>query len=483
MIPMLIGISLLAFVISINAPVDPIEKLTRSAESEGEAGSSSVATKIQKQEWRKKLGLDLPIFYFSISNIATTDTLYKIQDRDHQNNLSRLTHETGNWKNVSTYYNHLLKLERKYEKIDIKKVIEQDSLLDVNLINEAKNQFGITVKNLLSNSDSRIISNGFKTLYSLIDNNEFLEPLEKQVNKAKESKNYLENHKTKWKTYIPSINWYGFKNQYHTWLFGNGKDRKGLIRGDFGFSYRDQKKVEEKIWEKIGISFKFSLISILIAYLVSIPLGIFSAYRKDSTADRTISVILFVLYAMPSFFVGLLLLFAFANPDTYSFFPAGGLKDPTTWNPDWKWWHLDAIKHSSKYLILPIITYTYSSFAFLSRIMRIGMIDVINQDYIRTARAKGLSEKTVILKHALRNSLLPIITVFAAIFPMAIGGSIIIEVIFSIPGIGVEILNSLTGGDYPMIITIFTISGFLTMVGYLVSDLLYAVADPRISYK
>ena len=115
--------------------------------------------------------------------------------------------------------------------------------------------------------------------------------------------------------------------------------------------------------------------------------------------------------------------------------------------------------------------------------MRIGMIDVINQDYIRTARAKGLSEKKVILKHALRNSLLPIITVFAAIFPMAIGGSIIIEVIFSIPGIGVEILNSLTGGDYPMIITIFTISGFLTMIGYLVSDLLYAVADPRISYK
>ena len=100
---------------------------------------------------------------------------------------------------------------------------------------------------------------------------------------------------------------------------------------------------------------------------------------------------------MPSFFVGLLLLFAFANPDTYSFFLLG-LKDPTTWNPDWKWWHWDAIEHTIPYLILPIITYTYSSFAFLSRIMRIGMIDVINQDYIRTARAKGLSE-TVILKH------------------------------------------------------------------------------------
>jgi peptide/nickel transport system permease protein len=115
--------------------------------------------------------------------------------------------------------------------------------------------------------------------------------------------------------------------------------------------------------------------------------------------------------------------------------------------------------------------------------MRVGMIDIVSQDYIRTARAKGLGEQKVILKHALRNSLLPVITVFAAIFPMAIGGSIIIEVIFSIPGMGVEVFNSILNYDYPMIITVFTLSGFLTMIGYLVSDLLYALVDPRISYK
>jgi len=135
------------------------------------------------------------------------------------------------------------------------------------------------------------------------------------------------------------------------------------------------------------------------------------------------------------------------------------------------------------YLILPIITYTYGSFAFLSRIMRIGMIEVVSQDYIRTARAKGLSEKKVILKHALRNSLLPILTVFASIFPVAIGGSVIIEVIFSIPGMGVEVYNSILNYDYPMIITVFTITGFLTMLGYLIVDILYAVVDPRISYS
>jgi peptide/nickel transport system permease protein len=135
------------------------------------------------------------------------------------------------------------------------------------------------------------------------------------------------------------------------------------------------------------------------------------------------------------------------------------------------------------FLILPIITYTYGSFAFLSRIMRVGVIDVFSQDYIRTARAKGLGEGKVVMKHALRNSLLPIITVFANIFPLAIGGSVIIETIFTIPGMGFEIYNSILNSDYPMIVAVFTIIGFLTMLGYLIADILYAVVDPRISYK
>ena len=483
MIPMLIGISLLAFIISINAPVDPIEKLARSSESEGEAGTSSVATKQIKQEWRRKLGLDLPIFYFSITDLASCDTLYKVHDKDHQKNLKKLTHESGNWQSVSNYYKNLLQIQKTYETIDIKALAQEDSLLDLNPINETKNQFGIEVGQLLSTSDNKIIEISFNKMNKLVLENNFLYILKEPLEKSITSREELKSNTTVWKTYIPSVNWYGVKNQYHTWLFGNGKNRKGLFRGDFGFSYIDKQKVETKIWDKIGISFTFSLISIFIAYLVSIPIGIFSAYKKDSKSDRSISFLLFILYAMPSFFIGLLLLFAFANPDNLSWFPVSGIQDPSTWNPDWAWYEMEAIKHRLPYLILPLITYTYGSFAFLSRIMRIGMIDVINQDYIRTARAKGLSERKVILKHALRNSLLPIITVFAAIFPMAIGGSIIIEVIFSIPGMGVEILNSLTGGDYPMIITIFTISGFLTMVGYLVSDILYAVVDPRISYK
>jgi len=348
-------------------------------------------------------------------------------------------------------------------------------------VNEATNQFGFEIGSLLETSDKTLVPLKFEKMNGLLQNHVFLSNLKAPLFNVKQSREDLFTNSTRWKTYIPTISWYGGKNQYHLWLLGNGKDRKGLLRGDFGISYIDSQPIESKIWQKVGISFSLSIISIFLAYLISIPIGIYSAYKKDSAADKGMSLVLFVLYSMPSFFVATLLLLQFANPDNLSWFPVSGIQDPTIFDPNWSLWM--KLKHRMPFLILPIITYTYGSFAFLSRIMRVGMIDVVSQDYIRTARAKGLGEGKVILKHALRNSLLPVITVFAAIFPMAIGGSIIIEVIFSIPGMGVEVLNSILNYDYPMIITVFTLSGFLTMVGYLVADLLYAVVDPRISYK
>ncbi|MDG1934111.1 MAG: ABC transporter permease [Flavobacteriales bacterium] len=480
-IPMLIAISLLSFVISINAPGDPVERLSKAAGNEGSAEKQSGASKKIKQELRKKLGLDLPIFYFSVTDLASSDTLYRIQDKYHKKNLEALTHQSGNWRAVSDYYNALLKLQKSHQSIDLKSITAKDSSLNVNEVTEANNQFGVEIGSLLETSNKLLIAGKFDKMNTLVIDNIFLSNIKQQLQEVQNSYNNLDSKSQTWKTYIPNINFYGTKNQYHLWLFGNGKERKGLLRGDFGISYIDSQPIQDKIWQKVGISFSLSLISIFLAYLISIPIGIYSAYKKDSVADKGMSLILFILYSMPSFFVGTLLLLQFANPDNLSWFPVSGIQDPTLFNPEWSIWQ--KIKHRLPFLILPIITYTYGSFAFLSRIMRVGMIDIVTQDYIRTARAKGLGESKVILKHALRNSLLPVITVFAAIFPMAIGGSIIIEVIFSIPGMGVEVFNSILNYDYPMIITVFTLSGFLTMIGYLVSDILYAVVDPRISYK
>ena len=489
-IPMIIAISLIAFIISINAPGDPIDRLSKSAGNEGGAEKQSGTTKKEKQKLRKKHGLDLPLFYFSISDLASCDTLYKVQDRDQRENLESLIHQFGNWTAVDNYYKSLLDLQIEHQKIDINAIYENDSTLNKNDLNESLNQIGFNIVSLLEESNTVIVDAKFGNLERLITNDNNFTSLSSAYQNVKFSRKLLSITKTKWKTYIPSINWYGFKSQYHHWLFGNGKERKGIIRGDFGISYNDSQEIKDKIWDKVGISFTLSLLSILLAYLVSIPIGIYSAYKKDSRTDKTLSLILFILYSLPTFFVGTILLLFFANSDFYLWFPEAGIKDPVIWgnHPEWSdsFWDIfnwSRIKHQAPYLLLPIITYTYGSFAFLSRIMRIGMIDIVSQDYIRTARAKGLSEKTVILKHALRNSLLPIITVFASIFPMAVGGSIIIEVIFSIPGMGLEMYNALLNYDYPMIIAFFTLIGFLTMVGYLVADLLYAVVDPRISYK
>ncbi len=480
-IPMLIAISLIAFLISINAPGDPVERLSKAAGNEGSADQQSGASKKIKQELRKKLGLDLPIFYMSITDLASCDTLYKVQDKYHKANLEALNHQSGNWEAVSDYYKKLLVLQKESQQLNAKHIVEEDANLSLNTVNEARNQFGFEVGSLLETAEEEIIVIKFDKMEVLVTSNTFLSHLAAPLALVKTAHAAMFTNATRWKTYIPAINWYGGKNQYHIWLVGDGKYRKGLIRGDFGISYIDGQPIADKIWQKVWISFGLSLVSIFLAYLISIPIGIYSAYKKDSAVDKGMSLILFILYSMPSFFVGTLLLLQFANPDNLSWFPVSGIQDPTLFDSNWSMWM--KFKHRLPFLILPIITYTYGSFAFLSRIMRVGMIDIVSQDYIRTARAKGLGEGKVILKHALRNSLLPVITVFSAIFPMAIGGSIIIEMIFSIPGMGLEIYNSLLNYDYPMIITVFTLSGFLTMVGYLVADLLYAVVDPRISYK
>ncbi|MBL6873505.1 MAG: ABC transporter permease [Flavobacteriales bacterium] len=486
-IPTLLAISLLAFIISISAPTDPVEKLSNSSDKEGAANQQSNASKKTKQDLRKKLGLDLPVFYFSFGSISDSDTLYKVADKDHSATLSELSHYYGNWEDVSDYFNQMSKTQTSHFSLDLEDIfkmnIDQDSipLYSKNEINDVITQSNFEINAMLETANPSVLESKFNSLADLYAKYGFLSGVKKEFDLAKSSYETMLSQQSSWKSYVPKIIWYGSKNQYHFWLFGDGENRKGVVRGDFGYSYIDSQPINTKIWSKVWISFSFSILSVLFAYIISIPLGIYSAYKKDSKFDRISSIIVFVLYSMPGFFIGVLLIYTFANPDTLRWFPVSGIQDPTLFNPNWSFWEKTA--HRAPYFILPLITYTYSSFAFLSRIMRVGVIDVFGQDYIRTARAKGLGEGKVVMKHALRNSLLPIITVFANIFPLAIGGSVIIETIFTIPGMGFEIYNSILNSDYPMIVAVFTIIGFLTMIGYLVADVLYAVVDPRISYK
>jgi peptide/nickel transport system permease protein len=259
--------------------------------------------------------------------------------------------------------------------------------------------------------------------------------------------------------------------QYAIWL-------KNMATGDFGNSFVDNRPVLDKIIERLPISIPISLAAIAISYLVAIPIGIYSAARQYSFWDRASTVVLFILYSLPTFWIGTMAIVFLANVEYLKIFPTSGLY--TLGSDNWSF--LEKIWDRIWHLILPITCYTYGSFAYLSRQMRGSMLEVIRQDYIRTARAKGLKEKTVVMKHALRNSLIPIITLVAGIFPALVGGSVIIETIFSVPGIGQLAFQALIARDYPLIMAELVIAAVLTIVGLLIMDILYAIVDPRIAF-
>lgn len=478
-IPTLLIITLLGFVISINAPGDPVERMVSSAQSGGEIGSQTQNQLENKLFWRKKLGLDLPVFYVSLTSLSRPDTLYKIYDKNEKEALDRMISRYGNWDEIQDYNKTLTRFYNSL--VAFSPDTNMVKAADKNAVTENLNQIRFESVALRSSYEENVIESKFKTLKSLLSSYTFLSSYQTSFTEVESKYKAIKENASGWKNYIPRIAFYK-ENQYHRWLFGDGgKFSNGLIRGDFGTSYVTKQPISDVIFSKIGWSMFFAMLSVLLAYLVSIPVGVKAAANRGSRFDKSSSVVLFMLYSMPSFWLATLLLMTFANPDVIHWFPASGVK-PAMGYPDGAGF-FEKVKLSLPYIILPAICYTYSSFAFLSRTMRVSMIETVGQDYIRTARAKGLPDKKVIWKHAFRNSLLPIITVFANIFPAAIGGSVIIESIFTIPGMGSETIFAIQSNNYPMIIAVLTITGFLTLVGYLVSDILYAIVDPRISYK
>lgn len=259
--------------------------------------------------------------------------------------------------------------------------------------------------------------------------------------------------------------------QYALWL-------KRIVTLDFGASLVDHRPVMEKIKESLPITLTLNVITILIIYLISIPLGIFSALHPRSVFDKVVTILLFILYSLPSFWVAALLITYLGGGDYFNWFPIAGFESPGAAVLPWYQWAGNVAWH----LVLPVICLTYGGFTFLSRFVRGTMLDVIRQDFITTARAKGLSGFKVIWKHAFRNTLIPLLTLMGTLLPALLGGSVIIEQIFSIPGMGQLGFASILSRDYPVIMALATIEAFLTLLGLLIDDLLYVVVDPRVKF-
>lgn len=260
--------------------------------------------------------------------------------------------------------------------------------------------------------------------------------------------------------------------QYAAWL---GR----LFRGDFGQSFEDRRPVAAKIRERLPITVTLSAITLVLTYAIAIPLGIYSSWRPDSLLDHVSTLAVFMLYSLPVFWVGTLFIVFLAGGDYWALFPPAGIRS-IDFETGWPWWR--KLADYAHHLTLPILCSTYTTFAALSRYMRTSMLENARMDYVRTAHAKGLPERSVVLKHQLRNSLIPIVTILAGVLPALIGGSVIIETIFSIPGLGQLGYQAVLARDYPVVMALFAVTSLLTLVGILIADLLLAVIDPRISF-
>ena len=253
-----------------------------------------------------------------------------------------------------------------------------------------------------------------------------------------------------------------------------------VLRGDFGESATVQpgKPVLEMISERLPITIKLNLLAITGAYIMAIIIGVYSAKYSESIFDRSTSVILFLLYSLPAMWVAMLLQSTLCEGGIWEIFPLQGHYEPTA-----EVGTFDAIFKEMYYFTLPAVCLAYGSMTGLARYTRSNMLDVLNSDFIRSARAKGISETKVLWKHAFGNTLITLVTLFAGLLPSLIAGSIIIEHIFNIPGMGTLSLLALSSRDYPLLMVLFAFSGALTLFGILLADILYTVVDPRVKLK
>ncbi|MDP2168277.1 MAG: ABC transporter permease [Thermodesulfovibrionales bacterium] len=258
--------------------------------------------------------------------------------------------------------------------------------------------------------------------------------------------------------------------QYLEWL-------KRFAMLDFGKSFVDGRRVTDKILERVPITLIINVLSLLLILLIAIPLGVISATRQYSVFDKVSTVFVFVGYSTPTFWLALLLMLLFGV--YWGVLPISGFEsiDVSGMN------RLERLMDWGRHLILPVGVSAFGGIAGISRYTRSSMLEVIKQDYIRTARAKGLPESEVIMRHAFRNALMPIVTILGLSIPGLIGGGVIFETIFAIPGMGQLFYSSTMSRDYPTIMGVLVIGAVLTLIGNLVADISYALIDPRIRVR
>jgi peptide/nickel transport system permease protein len=265
----------------------------------------------------------------------------------------------------------------------------------------------------------------------------------------------------------------------HEWFGGSGRDPwHGLLALDFGREIaRADVAVGSEIARRALVTIPLGLAAILLTYLIAIPLGAWSAARAGTKREHAVTLLLFLLHAVPVFWLALILVLVFGATGL-GWLPVIGLHDKDAAQLGGFARVLDTLRHA----LLPVLALSLGSLAYLSRQVRAGVVASLREDFVRTARAKGVAENDVLVRHALRNALLPVITLIGAVFPALVAGSIVVETIFDIEGLGRYAFEGVLARDTNIVLATTVVSAVFTMVGILVADLCYAAADPRIRH-
>ncbi len=248
----------------------------------------------------------------------------------------------------------------------------------------------------------------------------------------------------------------------------------GVMRGDLGISYSQNRPVWDAIRERIPETALLAVAALIIDYTLGVLLGVFQGTRPKSTVDDALSIVTLTVYSVPVFFLGIVFVVVFSLQ--LGWFPASGAADPAIHNALSL---AGKIVHRAQHLVLPALTLGLVGAAATARVQRVAILDVARQDYVQTARAKGLRERVVLLRHTLRNALLPIVTLFGLSFPMLLSGAVLVESVFAWPGIGRFAAEAAGARDYPAVTGVAIVGALMVVTGNMLADILYRGVDPR----
>ncbi len=439
----------------------PGNEMLLQMEDNSEAAFSPLYAADQSKKTRimaEKLGTHLPVFYFEINRLSMPTEAVFEWNPTKKATLSLWTLQTGNYKACRRWYEFL----------------EQSSAL-LNYVpdSENKNRAEELIFELSRTADETETRSGFAQLRQTILSDPLLKEKAGWFSQGSEALEARFEAQSKWKNSFPTIHFYS-ECAFGHWFFGNGKN-KGVIRGDFGNSLADGKPIRVSLSEKIGLTVLLSLTSLLLTYLISIPLGTWLALYRGHPAEKIINGLLFLGFSLPSFWVASLCIIWLAGGDGLNWFaPYGSGGISLSMPPD------EFFQTLIRHFTLPIFAWTYGGIAFVSQQTKTALSEASENQYFRAALAHGIPLRSVIWKHLWPNSLRPLITLGANILPGLIGGSVVLETLFSLPGMGEWLYRAYFLRDFPVILAILFWSSLLTLTGYLLSDLLLIFTDPKI---